>query len=94
MTEKIKEATLRVSEMEALFDCLADALASSPDTFFEREENKEQLKKLTDYYESEDWLFDFTLDSEGLLPKTLKRGVLSEDGVWNFIELVRSRNAF
>jgi len=94
MTEKIKEATLRVSEMEEIFDCLCRGFKESPDTFFEREENKEKLKKLTDYYESEDWLFDFTLDSEGLLPKTLKRGVLSEDGVWNFLELVRSRNAF
>lgn len=94
MAEKIKEATLIISEMEALFDGLADALASSPDTFFESCENKERLKRLTDYYESEDWLSDFILDSEEFLPKTLKRGVLSEDGVWNFLDLVRSRNAF
>lgn len=30
-------------------------------------------------------LFDFADDESGLLPKDLKRGVLSEDGIWNLL---------
>ena len=35
---------------------------------------------------SDEWKQDFTDDGEGLLPKHLKRGVLSEDAVWNLLE--------
>ena len=37
------------------------------------------------YYESDEWKADFAADEEGLLPKTLKRGVLSEDGLYNLL---------
>lgn len=33
---------------------------------------------------------DFRDDEKGLLPPDLKRGVLSEDGIWNLLEEVRS----
>lgn len=31
------------------------------------------------------WLEDYELDSAGLLPKELKRGVLSQDGLYNLL---------
>ena len=37
------------------------------------------------YYDSGQWLRDYETDEAGLLPKDLKRGVLSEDAVYNFL---------
>jgi hypothetical protein len=38
---------------------------------------------LAAYYESGDWRRDFEDDEAGRLPPDLKRGVLSEDAVYN-----------
>lgn len=44
------------------------------------------LKELEAYYTSDDWKADFTADEQGLLPRDLKRGVLSEDGIDHVLE--------
>lgn len=53
-------------------------------------ENSDRLKylisELEAYYESVKWRKDFEDDEAGLLPKNLKRGVLSEDGIYNLLE--------
>lgn len=41
------------------------------------------LRELESYYGSEDWRKDFEDDEKGLLPKSLKRGVLSEDAAYD-----------
>ena len=46
----------------------------------------ELLKALSDYYSSPAWKRDFAADEAGLLPKDMKRGVLSEDGIYNLLE--------
>ena len=38
------------------------------------------------YYTSPAWRTDFEADEAGLLPPDLKRGVLSEDGIYNLLE--------
>ena len=43
------------------------------------------LNTLILYYEGGQWLKDYEADEKGLLPENLKRGVLSEDGVYNLI---------
>ncbi len=45
-----------------------------------------EIKKLDVYYYSQDWKDDFALDEDGRLPKDLKRGVLSEDGIYDALE--------
>ena len=47
---------------------------------------KKPLRQLSDYYESAAWKRDFAADEAGLLPKDLRRGVLSEDGVYNLLD--------
>ena len=37
------------------------------------------------------WQKDFEADEQGKLPESLKRGVLSEDGLWNLLEEVDER---
>ena len=43
------------------------------------------IAELETYYTSSQWRKDFEADEAGKLPKDLKRGVLSEDGVWNLL---------
>lgn len=49
------------------------------------EEAKKAIASLSRYYDSEEWRQDYEADEAGLLPKDLKRGVLSEDGIWNLL---------
>ena len=51
---------------------------------------QECLKKLEAYYGSKEWKKDFHNDELGLLPSDLKRGVLSEDAIWNLLEDARA----
>lgn len=43
------------------------------------------MKVLNKYLGSEEWKADLMADEEGLLPDNLRRGVLSEDGIWNLL---------
>ena len=47
---------------------------------------KELLRTLSGYYGSAAWKRDFAADEAGLLPKSLRRGVLSEDGLYDLLE--------
>lgn len=67
----MEERIERIRCMEALFD---HALKTG-----------EIPRELTDYYFGGLWLDDFRADERGELPKDLKRGVLSEDGIWNLL---------
>ena len=44
------------------------------------------LRTLEEYYGSPIWKEDFEADEAGLLPKDLKRGVLTEDGIDDVLE--------
>lgn len=46
---------------------------------------KDDIAELSKYYGSEFWKLDFAADETGKLPPDLKRGVLSEDGIWNLL---------
>ena len=42
-------------------------------------------RELREYYENGQWLRDYEADERGELPATLKRGVLSQDGLWDLL---------
>ena len=63
----------RIAKMEAAFD-----RASIRPT-------EDDLRALTAYMDSGDWLKDYTADEQGRIPKGMKRGVLSQDGLYNLI---------
>ncbi len=84
--ERIFKAVKRISEMEAILDealTRMDKAEEAPEALLEFQS---EIKKLDEYYSSQDWKGDFALDEEGLLPKDLKRGVLSEDGIYDVLE--------
>ena len=80
----------RIAAMEAAFDRTALAvrmLESALDTY---ETAKVDIDRLTDYLDSGAWREDFEADEAGLVPATLKRGVLSEDGLYDLLaDIVR-----
>ena len=71
--------------MEVYFDALSSAVKSNPQILKEDVNMQKMLCELTSYYECGQWLQDFEADERGELPKDLKRGVLSEDGVYNLL---------
>ena len=48
--------------------------------------SEELLRALSDYYGSPAWKRDLASDEAGRLPKDMKRGVLSEDGIYDLLE--------
>ena len=74
--------------METYLNTLINAVESRPESVFENNELHEMLIKLTEYYESPLWMEDYESDERGELPKELKRGVLSEDGVFYLLERI------
>lgn len=46
---------------------------------------RRMLRALAAYSDSGRWLKDYEADEQGLLPRWLRRGVLSEDGLYNLL---------
>lgn len=88
---KIKFAISRITKMEKIFDDLKFSFEKSKEEFYKNKNLQKKLKVLTNYYENGKWLKDYQLDEENLLPKNLKRGILSQDGFYNFLCEVESR---
>ncbi len=77
--------TERIAAMEAIFDEGERAVAAFWDALERYLAAQENIRTLAGYYESDAWRADFEADEQGLLPVDLKRGVLSEDGVYNLL---------
>ena len=51
---------------------------------------QDAVRELETYYESDEWKEDYAADEKGVLPKDLKRGILSEDGLYDLLERYKS----
>lgn len=89
---ELKETVKRIKKMEKRFDKLQNALKKDLNAH-KKAWFKRDLNALTAYYESKQWLSDYELDERGDLPPDLKRGVLSEDGIYNFLAQTVHLNA-
>ena len=72
--EHLEEAIRRIQRMEEIFDTV------------QADPGHPALEELVRYYEGGQWLRDYELDEQGLLPRDLKRGVLSQDGIYNLLD--------
>ena len=70
----------RVTRMESILDELAAVVEKSAQAMDELENHVEKLNTIKKYYESQ-YMKDWSADERGEVPKDLKRGVLSEDGI-------------
>ena len=75
----------RITKMEALFDKSEEVIKRLEAALEDFAKIESDIAKLEAYYDK-DWRKDFEADEAGKLPKDLKRGVLSEDGLWNLLE--------
>ena len=75
----------RISQMEQRMERAAAAVMSLSAALDRYEEVQEDISALEVYYDSETWKQDFADDEAGKLPADLRRGVLSEDGIWNLL---------
>ena len=79
------EQIQRIQDMEQCLDASEKAIRELSEALTVFEEVQPQYRKLSDYYGSDQWMQDYEADETGELPKDLKRGVLSEDSVYDLI---------
>ena len=79
------EQAERITYMEQILDEAAEAVSSLSEALEKYSAVQDKLQELAAYYSSEQWRQDFDDDSAGKIPSNLKRGVLSEDAVYNLL---------
>lgn len=75
----------RIAIMEQYLDESAEVIKALSQAMERYEAIQPSLRKLSDYYGSTRWMKDYEDDEAGKLPKDLKRGVLSEDAVYDLL---------
>lgn len=75
----------RIRKMESYLDEAGTAVAELAEALDRYEKIQSKYYKLEKYYGSSKWIDDFEADEAGKLPADLKRGVLSEDAVYDLI---------
>ena len=77
--------TDRITKMEGILDdtrAKTDAFEAALEAF---RATLPEVNELAAYYESDTWRKDYEDDEEGKLPANLKRGVLSEDAIYDLL---------
>ena len=80
-----KQQIVRIRQMERRLDRALLAVKRLSTALDIWEAVQEDIAALDKYYGSDEWKQDFADDEVGLLPADLKRGVLSEDAIWNLL---------
>ena len=78
----MEQVIRRVMEMEECLDRLSgvDPVQIPLDPGLQN-----RLARLKAYYEGGQWLRDYELDEQGLLPREMKRGVLAQDTLFDLL---------
>ncbi len=82
----VEAAVARITAMEEILDEALRRMDSAGERPQALLDYQSEVKELSEYYSGPDWKADFELDEAGLLPGDLKRGVLSEDGIYDALE--------
>lgn len=72
--------------MENILDKATYMMDTLEKKIAEYEEFQSAINKLEAYYTSQQWKDDYAMDEAGRFPEKLKRGVLSQDAIWNMLE--------
>ena len=88
----------RVERMEELLNAAAEAVRRTDAALSELLLAKEGLRELETYYKGGEWMEDFRRDEARLFPEDLRRGVLSEDALYDLLsdrdEVIRKMESF
>lgn len=82
---EITERIRRITEMENRCDRISRVLRAAEVRPDHLDSIRDDIQALSEYYEGSLWREDFEADEAGLLPPDLKRGVLSEDAVYDLL---------
>lgn len=76
----------RINKMEAAMDRVSKAVKNCQKALEQFAALEEDIDMLNDYYMDGEWRKDYEDDEKGKLPKSLKRGVLSQDALFDLFE--------
>ena len=79
------ERLLRIIKMERYFNELLAENLRTRGLYSASKTLQDKLNELKSYYQNGLWLQDYESDERGELPRGLKRGVLSQDALYNFL---------
>ena len=83
---ELERVPQHIKDMEAILDKATAKLDAMEKKITEYEEFQSEIQKLEAYYTSQQWKDDVDADEKGQFPKKMKRGVLSQDGIYNLLE--------
>ena len=75
-----------IKQMEEILDTANQKMDALEKSIADLKAYQSKIQELEAYYASPQWKEDFAMDETGKLSKNLKRGVLSEDGIYNVLE--------
>ena len=78
------ERLQRIIKMERYFDELLEDKLKNPELLRTSKMLQDKIEVLKEYYQSGLWLQDYECDERGELPENLKRGILSQDALYDF----------
>ena len=79
------EVIARIQQMEQYMDEVSEVVKNCPGTMKKDAEFCRKVEFLKEYMDCGQWLADYEADECGELPTDLKRGVLSQDGLYNLL---------
>ncbi|MBQ6654141.1 MAG: DUF4298 domain-containing protein [Erysipelotrichaceae bacterium] len=82
----MNEQIVRITEYERMMDEAYRLMKAERLNARDEFHLRQLISSLKEYYESSLWKQDYEDDENGLLPRDLKRGVLSEDGLFDLLD--------
>ena len=81
----MEERIERIGDMEEKMDRAWKAVRELQAAIEQFNGVREDVDALSDYYENGCWRQDYEADEAGVLPEDLKRGVLSQDALYDLL---------
>lgn len=75
----------RIMHMERCFDELLEAVRLNQESILANNRLRKRYETLKEYCENGLWLQDYECDERGELPKDLKKGILSQDALYDLL---------
>lgn len=85
---RIMRTVDRIVQMERFFDELLESIRFNPESILTNDKLKQRYETLKEYYENGLWLQDYESDERGELPTDLKRGILSQDALYDLLSQI------
>ena len=82
---EVTKRLARIRKMERMFGKASRVLSRLDKALDEYDAVKSQIASLNEYLDSGQWREDYEADERGEIPRDMRRGVLSEDGLYNLL---------